>query len=629
MEPFSFFVFFASFMPLASKARLNSNPLWKSDVHQPLQDRLDVAFLALLEGTTQVPAQRSNYMITESKTGHSQFFAAMAAFDIASHHNDTFRELASQYFKVVLLSTDIQDTLDRGYTAIRWYKACGDKIFLEDARRNWERANQVTISKEITSPNGTIPGKSFRVNTSCQVFKLGNITLEGATFREGASYLNKASDDGVLSLYETALFSLLSALLAEAEPSEAKYVRAATRSLNFIFRMEDQVLESIREEIKKPLEDMYLDWAFLSMTGQGCDQLSVLRDNYMGSTGGVLIQAISVMRSISGSEDMDRRLQELINSTFYPTITDDHNSGGILYNKNETRNAGPLVFGRDGDMYLLRGPAEVYRRGGSSLPVDLRDNVKAFLGVHYNAIQNLATPGNNIYARNWTGPKPTQVTFDFYNQAAAAQILADGIGILNDSDSTLSESPSSFPKSGSSKPPTVVIAGATVGSATFVLLAVLVFLYTLRRRRDKSRGAPSSDYGPTARVIVPFVNTTFEKRTAFPYKYPLPESQARVVVPQAPLVPLRRHNSAPSTFQQGRESPNEHHRITGFSDTNTEAIASEDRGHVHTGGDMGTDLTMPEMVRAIYQRLWIQNELGNPPDYRSDTGESQRVRDVQ
>ncbi|KAJ8089176.1 hypothetical protein PM082_014424 [Marasmius tenuissimus] len=165
------------------------------------------------------------------------------------------------------------------------------------------------------------------------------------------------------------------------------------------------------------------------------------------------------MHSIEGNPDTGARLQDAVASTLDRLR---FGANGVLSNINDNAVSAGYY---DGDMYLLRGLAEAYKRGEGVLSASLRDNLKILFGVHYNAIRDLATSGDGFYGREWRGPRPTRVNFDLYNQAAAAQILVDGIGIFGSSDDTPPpESPSASAESAKTKRPAAVIAGATVGA---------------------------------------------------------------------------------------------------------------------------------------------------------------------
>ncbi|KAJ8096247.1 hypothetical protein PM082_011384 [Marasmius tenuissimus] len=560
----------------------------------------------------------------------------MANFQLATQtSNYTFYGFVSQNFHQILrpYGGATVEILDDCYAAIRWYKARPDEpYFLQIARMQWERAYRLTISEEAIS-NRTMAAKGFPVCRGT------NNTFDGATF------VNDTLDDGGFSNYESrqvpvcvvsinlisqyyyqphgfkmltlALTARVSALLAEAEPSETKYVKAFSLSLDFalpwaaIFRYSGRVLPH-----SPPLST-------------GCDEKMLLMPLPSRSAVGFLIEAMSIMHNVTGDEDMGKKLKHAVNSTLISLgarDTTELNSDGVLPNSNH----GDMRY--SGDMLFLRSLAEAYRRSERTLSAELRDNIKVLLGVHYNAVRELATTGDGVYSQSWRG-LPTPTTFDLYNQAAAAQILVDGISLFNSNDisgpTTISpESPSSQPGS-TSKPTSAVIAGVTVGSVIGVALIVLIIVYIVRRWRRKYRTAPSSESGSLAQVIEPFVTTTFEKRVAFPHKQPSHELHTRVIVPETRPAQLRRHNSAPSALQEARDSLGQSRDMPGsfnirISGGTNGTIYPE---HTQAGGDIETSLTTPDLVRALYQRLW-QNGSENPPDYRSDLGESQGDRDI-
>ncbi|KAK1217544.1 hypothetical protein PQX77_019797 [Marasmius sp. AFHP31] len=533
----------------------------------------------------------------------------MASFELASRDNGTFIDLALQYFDRSIGWSQalpsrrfaITNALDDGYAAIRWYKAHGDNKFLQVARDLWDFAHHLTVSQETTSPNGTIATKGFPVPQDCEF--VGVPGIEGATFR------NASSADLLVGLYESSQFSLLSALLAEADPSNTTYARAASLSLDFAF--------GIASEFEYSVSNINA-FSYLG----GCGPLRLIRTGGT-SNYGAMIEAMSILQSLTGNGDTGARLQQVINSTLYAIGRElGPGSNGVLFNGNDTQDIG----GDRGDMYFLRGLAEAYKRAEGTLPADLKANMKVLLGVHYNAIRDTATTGDNVYSRNWRGP-PSQTTFDLYNQAAAAQILVDGITLFNSSDDTsLPTKPSSSPETPSSpKPSTAVIAGAAAGSSISLLLIALAIFYTVRRWRRKSRTAPSTQFSPTTQVIAPFVATTSDNRNTLSQKFLLSEARAQVV----PKAPLRRHNSAPSTFREAAGSDS-----TGKRDSTSNSLgagsnardhSSHPREYVHSGVDMDMAPSFPDMVRIVYQRLWAQNGLESPPDYRSDTAESRRV----
>ncbi|KAJ8089139.1 hypothetical protein PM082_014387 [Marasmius tenuissimus] len=611
MESFSLFALFALFALSLScvQGQFDLTSLRGSNVTRPFQDRLDAAYSALLEVPRRVlsidadePPQ--NVFTHLYLPGYSPFYTALANFELESRDNTSFHRIASRYFD----STDhrntstenitITDAIKDGYAAIRLYQARGDEQFRQVAYEQWNLAYRLTVFQETMFPNGTMAAKEFPVSPDCNY--LGSVTSGNGTFR------NTSAADRVMGFYESGL----SALLAEAEPSDTRYAHAASSSFDFLSRVAGMSFYTLSSTHGLPP-----DLELLGGSGPECGErkITVLLPERW-SMYGVMIEAMSIMHTVTGSNDLGMRLQKTINLTLN-AIGDELGPGsnGVLFNGNSSQDDGQ----NSGDMHYLRGLAEAYKRDEGTLPAELREKMKIVLGVHYNAILDSATTGDNLYSRNWRGP-PSQTTFDLYNQAAAAQILVDGITLFNSSDDAPLPSPSPETPS-SSKSSTAAITGAAVGSGVFLVLMLLAVFYMVRRWRRKSRTAPSSHFGPTTQVIAPFVATPSDNRSTFPHKYLPPQVQAQEAVPKPPL---RRHNSAPSTFREaaGPESPGERHSAR---------LDARDRGghpreYVHSGGDMEMTPTFPDMVRAVYQRLWAHNGLESPPDYRSDAGELSR-----
>ncbi|KAK1217213.1 hypothetical protein PQX77_020138 [Marasmius sp. AFHP31] len=592
MKPLPLVALLISSLPLVSRGEFSPTPLWLDwNVTQPLQDRLSTAYSALVQGPLHVtdlgsPANQHplDYI------GYPQFYAAAANFELATRDNNTeFRELALQYFqntnnrnKMVVMIDIIEDA----YAAIRLYKAFNDMIFLSIAQKQWGLAYEFTVSQNTTFPNGTMATKTFPVFLDCRD-PYGNGTIEGGTF-----WLANLYDQSVCA-YNSALYSLLSARLAETEPSNPTYIQVAMLSLDFALREVALFNYSTKSTYGRS-----------SLLGpEGCQNISINSGNPGASLVGATIEAMSVMYSVTGDTDVGERLQHTIASTLHQLgdpegpRAQNFGSNGVFLNRDYAdaladQNDGKFL--ELGDMYLLRGLAESYRRGSGALSASLRDEIKVVLGIHYNAIRDLATAGDNIYSRDWAGPRPTQVTFELYNQAAAAQILIDGIDLFNDSDIA------PLTRSTPSKPSTALIAGATIGSVASLLLMIIAIYYLFRQRKKRSSGSNPS------RVVEPFVATPYDEGKTFPRKHPVPDSQAR-------LEPLRQPTSPPSEATgSSRERPGVH------DPPNIRPDASLS----HTeGGEVELAPTFPDMVRVVYQRLWQHNELESPPDYHSDSGE--------
>ncbi|KAJ8089196.1 hypothetical protein PM082_014444 [Marasmius tenuissimus] len=406
---------------------------------------------------------------------------------------------------------------DHGYAAIRWYKAHGDNSFLQVARTQWDLAYRATISPGTTSPNGVTAGKGFPVPKNCQDF-YGNISFEGATFRPYSPNPNST------------------------------YFQTATLSLEFVLREAHKDEQTLG--LPAPIGKAQLE-------GQGCDRISLLKGDSVTARVGATLETMSILHSISGSEDLGAKLQQTIVTTLDSlgngSLYLGFSPGGVLFNRNSTSMLGPLVITDDGDMYLLRGLAEAYRRGQEILPVDLRNNMKLVLAVHHSLVQ------------------PVSCSYCWSNGGVRRICITSNIS----------------------------------------------------RPLDHTPSAPqTSDSPPSdapASAIEPFVATTSQRR-AVSDKHPASEIQPRVVVPEARVEPLRRQNSA---LTGAAYFPNDRLGIVGHSiirshSANITRHSDHDQPEAR---DMEVDPAFPDMVRALYERLWQPGQSETPPDYRSDTGE--------
>ncbi|KAK7046098.1 hypothetical protein VNI00_007099 [Paramarasmius palmivorus] len=173
------------------------------------------------------------------------------------------------------------------------------------------------------------------------------------------------------------------------------------------------------------------------------------------SIAGFVIEGLSILAVLEDDEDLQK-----LQTTSPPSLE-------VL----------PDVVARD--IEFVRGLAVAYRNA-TFLPLDVRDAIKAFLGVQYNAVRNFAHIGDNLYDGSWQDPsfRTYSPSFDIVNQSFAAQVLTDGIDIFDE-----------LP------PPTRVVpvatlAGSIVGGVLFlaILIALAAFFY---RRRQSAQLQPT------------------------------------------------------------------------------------------------------------------------------------------
>ncbi|EEB91157.1 hypothetical protein MPER_10529, partial [Moniliophthora perniciosa FA553] len=155
-------------------------------------------------------------------------------------------------------------------------------------------------------------------------------------------------------------------------------------------------------------------------------------------------------------------LEQTINSVFLLTLGPWPSTTGAIPNV-PTNNGGEY----GGGFYLVRGLAEAYRRakaGTITLRSDLLDFLEVFLGVQYNAVRG--QNNGDIYGSSWVGGPSS--TFDPLGQAAAAQVLVEGIdtfAVESDPVDTTPTTPAPTPAPKRSKPIGAIV-GAVIGRHT-------------------------------------------------------------------------------------------------------------------------------------------------------------------
>ncbi|KAJ7256640.1 hypothetical protein C8J57DRAFT_1650001 [Mycena rebaudengoi] len=201
---------------------------------------------------------------------------------------------------------------------------------------------------------------------------------------------------------------------------------------------------------------------------------------------GLLIEGLSILFSIikKASIQLLNRLDDLI--TVIPHTT--WQQEGILVN--------------DADFTpgeLVRGLEIAYVRNVTN--PQLQEWMKAYIGVQFNAVIDLATNGTDIYAYAWQGPPSS--TFDGGAQTDAINVLLSAISF--EADSLPSSSTNGSPSSTGAIPPppsttsasrrsstTGPIVGGVIGGIALLSCIVLVFWMVRRRqlRRTDGSGAP-------------------------------------------------------------------------------------------------------------------------------------------
>ncbi|KAL0566345.1 hypothetical protein V5O48_015672 [Marasmius crinis-equi] len=299
-----------------------------------------------------------------------------------------------------------------------------------------------------------------------------------------------------------------------------------------------------------------------------------------------------------------------------------------LFTSNSTRDGGTMFDQEDGDMYLLRGLAATFRLGGK-LPADMQGTIKIILGVHYNAVRDYGQITKNIYGRSWSLGGSSSASFDMYNQAAAAQILVDGINLFDERSSsnpstpgpTFSPSTPAPTPPPPSKSPAGMIVGVTVGSVVFVSILVIATFVLLHRHRWHRAASVSES---TSRWISPFYG---EKSGQTLPRGSHWHTKDRSGLPVSPELRGTGAGSAPLMVPapSAQESPpqaSESDKHRGDNMGHAEAVpdTSHEDGREGTATQMEMAPGFPDMVRAVYQRLWERDGSEAPPDYCSNAG---------
>ncbi|KAK7027944.1 hypothetical protein VNI00_015027 [Paramarasmius palmivorus] len=443
------------------------------------------------------------------------------------------------------------------------YFAFGNSSYLIQARSLWDIVNNYTVSNS-KNRQGTIPSKNFSVPEQCQ-----NVSMRGATFQ------NTSRESAVVDLYETAFFFLFSALLSHSEtPPNKTYIQAAGDSLGFLVQPFFGTLFDPHSAVASSL----------SCQNAPFPNITIISSLSETSVVGLVIEGLSLMPKMT-EIDADM-LSKVIQQVFGKTAERWPNPSGILpgfHNDSlaPDRNYADVDI-RHRDIELVRGLAVAYRRG--SLSSDLRQAIKTFIGVQYNAVRDQpAHLGYNIYQGSWLDPSQPPPLFDLLNQSTAAQVLVDGIDIF--------EEPPAKP-SGIAVP---ALAGGLHQRAS---------LQPTNNTMDMPDNSPITpfewDPSQESHQDSPPLNRHKKDRIASTIR--AHESQAAQVPPGSPSA-RSLSERLPSVVQTNANSPTD------------ELLRSQASGTVAHGNEP----SVYEMIRIMYQRTWDEDRGERPPDYYSST----------
>ncbi|KAK1225763.1 hypothetical protein PQX77_011282 [Marasmius sp. AFHP31] len=251
----------------------------------------------------------------------------------------------------------------------------------------------------------------------------------------------------------------LSGLLAKATQNQT-YLDAASQSLSFIHN------------------HLYNDRHIVggSIASDTCETSSSIEP----CNSAFMIEGMSILHTITNNQSTLQLLRDTLAAT--------------IYNKDWQGDDGIISWGsaRWGDWCMVHALSYVYQR--NSTEPDLRNYIRDYLTVQYNALSDLATAGGSIYGGSWVGPPGTQL--DSNNQTTALTVLVSAITLEGTTSSVPPpvESGGTSPgsnTSGGTRSSSGAIIGGSVGGV-FFLVALGVGVGWLLRRRHWQKG----DYQP-------------------------------------------------------------------------------------------------------------------------------------
>ncbi|KAK0433848.1 hypothetical protein EV421DRAFT_1993812 [Armillaria borealis] len=529
-------------------------------------DRIGVASAALEKAVSMLQSNGQFNDSTYDTPG--RLYAQMAEFDRLTNQTK-YKQTLKQYFD---LAESIDYGLNYGYAAARAYTAYRDPDFLALAVTSWTSARRYTISKK-QAVSGFTDVKQFNLSTSCQ----------GATLT-GGTYFSTDSNDTNLHSMATGFFLAVSALLAEATSNQT-YLDAAIESASFI-----------QSHLLDPSNTVM---AFMSSKlNESC---SVYTTAYSPNTG-IFVEGLVILADITRNTSTEALLRSII-----VTVITDTSWQGL---------DGILSIATNGGHYIVRALAALYERNTTSS--DLREYIKEYLGVQYNAVIEKATSGgSNIYGIPWTGLPST--SFSSENQTVAVSALLSAIQLLDGqsmSKSSDKPTPSGTPTAGATtsplppkKTPTGAIVGGVAGGLA-VLVVIIVGSFLLRRGDRRRNHQPFVVDWRSSRTLTPFMATSFTASTQIPPEHRITEGKnARYFVPS-------RGDSSSSSRAVDTDAAARRVDVQTTS-TIPQGAAAGTPNLLHT--ERREDMPMEELLRLLNERLqpgrWNDSGDELPPEY--------------
>ncbi|KAJ7277188.1 hypothetical protein C8J57DRAFT_1222933 [Mycena rebaudengoi] len=451
------------------------SPTWrKPNITTSTADRIRVVSAALEQSLNHVGADGQ---FTDSADGGSgragQFYTQMADFDISTGQSK-YEDTVQKYLAFTQTTgANFSDEKYYGRAAARAYSAYGTQIFLDYAIQSWWFGRRFTLTQDNID-SGKTNVKNYTLTKICD-----GVTMAGGTFYVGCGR--------VIPAVSLTASTSLSALLAEAT-SDPMYFQAASDAADFIRAHLYTGSHLIQNTISVRQND-------------SCEVDTYTDPDFSG----LVIEGLSILFSITKKASIQLLLNDLI--TVIPHTTWQQ-LNGILINDQD-------FFPGD----LVKGLAVAYARNATN--PELRDWIKAYIAVQFNALVDLATNGTNIYARAWEGPP--SLTFDGGAQSDAIQVLLSAISFEDDSQPSSSTTgppsptgavlpPPSSPSVSGKSSMTGPIVGGVIGGIALLLCIAIAFWMVRRRqlRRTDSSGTPSTrTVEPMAMVFTPYTERPF------------------------------------------------------------------------------------------------------------------------
>ncbi|KAJ8074471.1 hypothetical protein PM082_015372 [Marasmius tenuissimus] len=303
-----------------------------------------------------------------------------------------------------------------------------------------------------------------------------------------------------------------------------------------------------------------------------------------------MIEGMSILCSITSNQSTTQLLRDTLAAT--------------IYNKAWQKDDGIISYGsgHSGDWAMVHALSAVYRR--NSTAPDLREYIRDYLTVQYNALLDSATAGSNIYGGSWIGPPGTQL--DPSNQTSALTVLISAITLENTTSSApppveSSDTPPNPDSTSSTRSNIGGIVGGAVGGTLFLVGLGVGIWWLLSRRRHRQQAVEAE--GTWASYQPVSTGTSSDYSVVSPT--PGHSNQSDQL--------LGAIGGAPQSHQQKHLAPARRLAPTSSS-LRSEPSASSDRG-ISSVNELAAELHALRLQQArLQERIW-EEEDGPPPEY--------------